>query len=90
MFQVGCFQPFRKLDRSQRTAEAQRTGDTERRGPRAMPSAGVDGGAGRGLAPPACPASLQAPARQQRAARCKEGCKRLRSKAILPHLICSV
>lgn len=40
MFQVGCFQPVRKLDRSQRTAAAQRTGDAEQHGPRAWPSSG--------------------------------------------------
>lgn len=34
MFQVGCFPQFRKPDRSQRTAVAQRTGESEQHGPR--------------------------------------------------------
>lgn len=70
MFQVGCFQPFRKPDRSQRAAEAQRTGgDTEQSAPRAVPSAGVGGGTGRGPAPPACPASRSHPGSPRQAAK---------------------
>lgn len=66
MFQVGCFQPVRKLDRSQRTAAAQRTGDAEQHGPRAWPS-GVGGweraaGPGAGWGHNPCQRTLPAPA----------------------------
>lgn len=93
MFQVGCFQPFRKPDRSQRAAEAQRTGgDTEQSAPRAVPSAGVGGGTGRGPAPPARPASRSHPGSPRQAAKgcpLQQGCRRLRPKATSPHLVCS-
>lgn len=49
MFQVGCFQPRRKLGRSQRAAAAQRTGGSGQRAPSAGPSGGGRPG---GTAPP--------------------------------------
>lgn len=51
MFQVGCFQPRRKLGRSQRAAAAQRTGGSGQRAPSAGPNGGGQPG-GTALPPP--------------------------------------